>query len=189
MRPLQSIAMGLVIVALSAPVGDGYDALPDPLGWLLVVLGSRALPDRVPRRRVVVTLAWLAAAASMPLWVPGFSDAAYATHPSLGWALNLPQLGFAAVLCHSLSRSALAAEDPRAVAWLRTAMAGFVVAVVLPVIVFGAGIGSLELTSYVAAVLVLISLIWLLFTYSARPWATTEQTRRGPHPPQEERPS
>ena len=90
MRPLQSIAMGLVIVALSAPVGDGYDALPDPLGWLLVVLGSRALPDQVPRRRVVVTLAWLAAAASVPLWVPGFSDAAYATHPSLGWALNLP---------------------------------------------------------------------------------------------------
>jgi hypothetical protein len=189
MRPLQSIAMGLVIVALSAPVGDGYDALPDPLGWLLVVLGSRALPDQVPRRRVVVTLAWLAAAASVPLWVPGFSDAAYATHPSLGWALNLPQLGFAAVLCHSLAGSALAAEDHRAVAWLRTAMAGFVVAVVLPVIVFGAGIGSLELTSYVAAVLVLISLIWLLFTYSARPWATTERTRRGPHPPQEERPS
>lgn len=189
MRPLQSIAMGLVIVALSAPVAGGYDALPDPLGWLLVVLGTRALPDRVPRRHVVVALAWLAAAASVPLWVPGFSDAAYAIHPSLGWALNLPQLGFAAVLCHSLAGSALAAEDHRAAAWLRTAMAGFVAAVVLPVIVFGAGIGSLELTSYVAAVIVLISLIWLLFAYSARPWALTAQTPRGPHPPQEERPS
>ena len=136
-----------------------------------------------------MTLAWLAAAASVPLWVPGFSDAAYATHPSLGWALNLPQLGFAAVLCHSLAGSALAAEDHRAAAWLRTAMAGFVVAAVLPVIVFGAGIGSLELTSYLAAVLLLISLIWLLFTYSARPWAMREQTQRGPHPPREERPS
>jgi hypothetical protein len=189
MRPLQSIAMGLVIVALSAPVAGGYDALPDPLGWVLVVLGARALPLEVPRRDTVLTLAWVAAAVSVLLWFPGVSDSAYAVHPSLGWALNLPQLGFAALLCHSLAASALAAQDPKAGAWLRTAMVGFVVAAVLPVIVFGAGVGSLELTAYVGATLVLVSLIWLLFAYSARPWAVAGETRRGPHPPTGERPS
>ena len=43
MRPLQSIAIGLVIIALRAEFG-GYDALADPVGWLLVLLGVRSLP-------------------------------------------------------------------------------------------------------------------------------------------------
>lgn len=171
MRPLQSIAMGLVIIALLAPVAGGYDALPDPLGWLLVILGVRRLPADLLRRDTVITLAWLAAAVSVALWFPAVPDAAYATHPSLGWALNLPQLGFAAVLCHSLATSAVAAEDHKAGSWLRLAMAGFIAAAVLPVIVFGAGVALLELTMYAGATLVLITLIWLLFAYSARPWA------------------
>ena len=171
MRPLQSIAMGLVIVALRAPLIGEYDALPDPLGWVLVILGVRGLPADLPRRDTVVTLAWLAAVVSVPLWFPGFSEAAFAIHPSLGWALTLPQLGFAAVLCHSLATSAVAAEDHKSASWLKLAMAGFVVAAVLPVIVFGAGAGSLELTADVGAAVVLLALIWLLFSYSARPWA------------------
>lgn len=187
MRPLQSIAMGLVIVALVAPVAGGYDALPDPLGWLLVVLGVRALPGDLSRRDAVTTLAWLAAAVSVPLWFPGVSESAYATHPSLGWALNLPQLGFAALLCHSLAAAAIATGDHRSASWLRTALAGFVAAAVLPVIVFGAGAGSLEVASYVGATLVLLMLIWLLFSYSARPWAGAERPR-GPLP-RGERPS
>ena len=171
MRPLQSIAMGLVIVALSAPIAGGYDALPDPLGWVLVILGVRGLPADLPRRDAIVRLAWLAAAVSVPLWWPGVTDAAYGTNPSLGWALSLPQLGFAAVLCHSLATNAVAAEDHKAGFWLRLAMAAFVVAAVLPVIVFGAGVASLELTADFGAALVLLTLIWLLFAYSARPWA------------------
>jgi hypothetical protein len=170
MRPLQSIAMGLVIVALRAPLVGEYDALPDPLGWVLVILGVRGLPACLPRRDTVVALAWLAAVVSVPLWFPGVSDAAFAIHPSLAWALTLPQLAFAAVLCHSLAAGAVAAEDPRSASWLRLAMAGFIVAAVLPVIVFGAGVGSLELTADVAAALVLLALIWLLFSYSGRPW-------------------
>jgi hypothetical protein len=179
MRPLQSIAMGLVIIALVAPIAGGYDALPDPLGWILVILGVRGLPADLPRHDTVLTLAWLAAAVSLPLWFPGVTDAAYAIHPSLWWALNLPQLGFAALLCHSLATSAVAAEDPRAGSWLRLAMAGFIVAAALPVIVFGAGVGSLEITAYVGASLVLIALIWMLFAYSARPWAVN---RAADHP-------
>jgi uncharacterized membrane protein len=179
MRPLQSIAMGLVIVALSAPLAGGYDALPDPLGWVLVLLGVRGLPADLPRRDTVVALAWLAAAVSVPVWFPAVSEAAYATHPSLGWALSLPQLGFAALLCHSLAASAVAAEDTKAGSWLRLEMAGVVLAAVLPVVVFGAGVASLEVTMSNAAALVLITLIWLLFAYSARPWAVD---RAADHP-------
>lgn len=171
MRPLQSIAMGLVIVALQAPVAGGYDVLADPVGWLLVILGTHQLPSHLPRRDTVVTLAWVAAAVSVGLWFPAVPEAAYDTHPSLGWALNLPQLGYAAVLSHSLATAAVASEDGRAAAWLRTAMAGFVAAAVLPVLVFGGGVGSLRGTMELVAVLVLIALICLLFTYSARPWA------------------
>jgi hypothetical protein len=178
MRPLQSIAMGLVIVALSAPLVGGYDALPDPLGWLLVIFGVRSLPPDLPRRDTVVTLAWLAAVVAVPLWFPGVSDAAYATHPSLGWALGLPQLGFAGLLCHSLAGNAVAAEDLKAGSWLRLVMAGFVVAAVLPIIVFGAGVASLELTANVGAAILLLTLIGLLFAYSARPWAVGRPAER-----------
>ncbi len=174
MRPLQSIAMGLVIVACDRPARQRVRRPAGPVGWLLVLLGVRGLPGDLPRRGAVVTLAWLAAAVSVPLWFPGVSDAAYATHPSLGWALNLPQLGFAALLCHSLATRAVAAEDRKAGSWLRMAMAGFVAAALLPVVVFGAGVASLEVATYVGAALVLIALIWLLFAYSARPWAVDQ---------------
>ena len=50
MRPLQSIAIGLVIIALRAEFG-GYDALVDPVGWLLVLLGVRTLPVEPERRK------------------------------------------------------------------------------------------------------------------------------------------
>ena len=171
MRPLQSIAMGLVIVALQAPVAGGYDALPDPVGWLLVILGTHRLPADVPRHDTLSTLAWVAGAVSVALWFPAVPEAAYDTNPSLGWALNLPQLGYAGLLCHSLATSAVAAEDGRAAAWLRTAMVGFVAAAVLPVLVFGGGVGSLQNMMEFVAAMVLLTVILLLFAYSARPWA------------------
>jgi hypothetical protein len=188
MRPLQSIAMGLVIVALRAPVADGYDLLPDPFGWLLVLLGVRSLPDDLERRTALLTTAALAGMVSVLLWWPGVSDAIDGVDPALLWAVNLPQLALLALLSHVLSRRAAAAEDPRAAAWLRILVTGFVVAALLPVLVFGGDVDALERPADAAAVVLLVSLIWLLFSYSARRWAVAETTR-GPHPPKEERPS
>ncbi len=170
MKPLQSVAMGLVIVGLTAELG-GYDALADPAGWLLVLLGVRDLPRDVPRRRAVLALAALAGAVSVPLWLPGVAEALDRTHPSLLWASNLPQLGFCALLCHSLAGQAGAAGDRKPSDWLRIAAAGFVVAAALPVLVFGGGLRSLEIPAYVAAACVLLLLVWLLFSYASRPWA------------------
>jgi hypothetical protein len=42
-KPLQAAAMGLVIVLLG-PTVHAYDLLPDPVGWILVLIGLTALP-------------------------------------------------------------------------------------------------------------------------------------------------
>lgn len=169
MLPLQSAAMGLVVVGLSAPI-NGYDALPDPAGWLLVLLGIRGLPHDLERRGALVTVTALALAASVPLWVPGVGDDLTDVHPSLGWAVSLPQLGLMVLLPLVLGRRAAAAGDRRAAAWAGTATTGAVLAAVLPVLVFGAGVDALEVPTLAIAVLTLILLICLLFSWSGRPW-------------------
>lgn len=186
MRPLQSIAMGLVIIALRATFG-GYDALPDPAGWLLVLLGAAGLPPDLERRGTLLGLAGLAGAVSVPLWFPGVTDGLYGTHASLVWAASLPQLGFVGLLCHVLAHRAVAAGDAKAAAWLRTALVGVVVFALTPVLVFGAGVTALEVPGYLGATTVLVVVVWLLFAYSGRPWAGPDATRAAP--PKEERPS
>ena len=174
MRPLQSIAMGLVIIVLDTM--SAYDVLPDPLGWVLVVLGVRGLPTDLPHRRALASVTLLAAAVSLPLWVPGVADALYDTHPSLLWAVNLPQLGFAGLLCFVLGRRAAAGGDTGAAAWARTTLTGLVVVALLPILVFGAGVAALEVPAYLGASLVLLLLIWLLFSWSSRPWILRTET-------------
>jgi hypothetical protein len=180
MRPLQSIAMGLVVIVLDT-LGT-VDALPDPVGWVLVLLGVRGLPHDLHRRGPLLALGLLAAAVSVPLWLPGVADALYDTHPSLLWAANLPQLGFAGLLCVALAASAAPAGDTAAAAWARTTLTGVAVVAVLPVLVFGAGIASLEVPAYLGTSLVLLLLIWLLFSWSGRPWILRAEPPQAPAP-------
>lgn len=183
MKPLQSVAMGLVIVALSARFG-GYDALPDPLGWVLVGLGVAALPATLPSRGTLLGLAALAGAVSAVVWFPRITAALYDADPALAWAANLPQVACSALVCQVLSVRAREAADPRAAQWLATTRTALVVVGLLPVLVFGAHLGSLELASYVAAGAVALLLIWLLFAYAARPWAQRDPVpdAAAPHP-------
>lgn len=182
MRPLQSVGMGLVIILIRAPVGDGYDALPDPIGWVLVLVGLSALPAGWPRRRELLGAAWLAAAISVGLWFPAVPDALADTHSSLTWAANLPQLGFATLLSLTLGRRAAEAGEAPAALWLRLAAAGFVAAAILPVLDLGGGVSGADVASVVTAALTLIFLVALLFRYSGRPWApsTAPRTRDSP---------
>ena len=172
MKPLQSIAMGLVIVAVVAKAGGGYDVLPDPVGWLLVLQGLGRLPASLPHRPALSTLGVLALLMSIVLWFPGLADGLERTDESLLWAANLPQLAFIAVLCRALSR--LAAAEPGRARWLRTAAALTVSAALLPVVVLGADETSLLTVMVVGASLVLLLVIVLLFRYSSRPWARPE---------------
>jgi hypothetical protein len=170
MRPLQSIAMGLVVIGLNAQLPGGYDALPDPLGWLLVLAGVAGLDPHLAHRTALLGLAALAALVSVPLWLPQLDQRLHDIDPSLPWAANLPQLGFTILLCHTTAVAAKEGGDRRAAAWLRTAATAFAVVAVLPVLVFGAGMDSLEVPSYVLASFALVLLVWLLFSYAARPW-------------------
>ena len=167
MKPLQSVAMGLVIVVLVARFG-GYDALADPVGWVLVIAGVR----RLPQSRSVVTVAVLALMVSVALWFPGVSHRLAGVHPALRWALDLPQLGFAVVLCRLLAELAGEAGDRTAVAWLRTGLVLTLLAALAPVVAFAARADQAALASvYAAAAGVLLLLIVLFFGYSGRAWA------------------
>lgn len=169
MKPLQCIAMGLVIIVLSARF-QGYDALPDPVGWVLVALGVRALPADLPHRANLLGLAVLAGVVATVVWFPVVTNDLYDADASLGWAVNLPQLAFSALLCHVLAPRAAEAGDAKAARWLALTRTAVIVVGLLPVLVFGAGLESFEVTSYVAAGAVALLLIWLLFAYAARPW-------------------
>lgn len=170
MKPLQSIAMGLLIVVLSARF-HGYDALPDPVGWGLVLFGVQACPADLPHRSNLLGLGALAGVVSAIVWFPAVAAALADADASLTWAANLPQLLFTALLCHALAVPAEAAGDTKAARWLRLTRTATIVIGLLPVLVFGAGLKSFELTSYVAAAMVAVLLIWLLFSYASRPWA------------------
>jgi hypothetical protein len=162
--------MGLVIVVLSARFA-GFDALADPLGWALVLVGVRALPLGVPHRTTLVRLALLAGAVSVVLWFPAVAEDLYDADPSLGWAANLPQLAFTAVLCHALAAAAGESGDAPSSRWLGLLRTAVVAVGLLPVLVFGAGLGVLEAPSYLAAGLVAVLLIGMLFARASRPWA------------------
>ncbi|MEJ7834049.1 MAG: hypothetical protein WKF79_14115 [Nocardioides sp.] len=170
MKPLQSIAMGLVVVILVAEF-RGYDAYVDPLGWLLVLYGLRGLPSETPYRSAMWYVGGLASLVSIPLWVPTVAALVDDADPALGWAANLPKFGFAAVLCLGLVQAAARAGARKEAGWLRIALTALTVVMVLPVLVFGAGLSELGEPATLAAQVVLLVLIVLLFTYSGRPWA------------------
>lgn len=168
MKPLQAVGMGLLIVALTDPV-HGFDLLPDPLGWLLALVGLRALP--VPQRGTLVTLGVLALLTSCVLWVPSVPHRLDDVDPSLTWAANLPQLVTTIVLAHALAQAAFLAGDTRARRWLLTARTVLILVTVLPAVVFGGSLHGLVGATYAAASLALLLLIGLLFAYASRPWA------------------
>jgi hypothetical protein len=173
MKPLATIAMGLVIVVMSARF-RGYDALADPVGWLLVAGGVHGLSARIPHRTGLLRLASLAGAVSAVVWFPAVTDRLYDADASLGWAANLPQVLFTTLLCHALATAAAEAGDPGASGWLRFARTAVAGVGVLPLLVFGAGMTSLELPTYLAAGLVAVLVIGLLFGHASRPWARAE---------------
>lgn len=173
MKPLQSVAMGLVVVAVTARFG-AVDALADPVGWLLVALGVAALPD-LPHRGAVLRAVGVAAAVSVVLWVPAAQAWLDGEPEAVRWAVNLPQLVALVLLCLAIGELAGQGRDPGARAWWRMLLALVVVVAVLPVLVHGAGIGALEQASYVAAGLSVLAAIVLAFSHSGRPWAVAQR--------------
>ncbi|HEX7716800.1 MAG TPA: hypothetical protein VF416_05890 [Marmoricola sp.] len=183
MSPLQRIAMGLVIVLVPAnfphdphPAWAFYDALPDPIGWLLVLSGVRALSAHLDLD-VARWLAWAAFAVSVPLWfpqvnhllVPEYNDS---IEVSFQWFLALPQTAFGLALARSIGRRA-ELQDPRdtfvagrfgVLTW------GFAALLVLPVVAYGGAVDALVNPTLVAIGVVNVAFVYYLFRVHRREW-------------------
>jgi hypothetical protein len=167
-KPLQAVAMGLVVVLLTAPV-HGYDLLADPLGWVLVLVGLSAVP--VVARGTLQRLASLALLVSVVVWVPAARDRLNVTDASLAWAASIPELLTVIVLLHRLAGVAREAGDDAARRWLQTARTLMVVVALLPPVVLGGGLDSLVDAATLVGSLSLALVVVLLFLYAGRPWA------------------
>jgi hypothetical protein len=180
---MQRIAMGLLIVFLPAyfphdphPAWAFYDALPDPLGWLLVLSGLRRL-----RRHVDVDLltwlAWVSFAVSVPLWfpqvnhllVPEYNDS---IDVSFQWFLSLPQTVFSLMLARAVGRAAeLQRPRDRYVAGRFGVLTwGFGALLVLPAIAYGGGVDALVGPTLVGIGVVNLAFVFYLFRVHRRTW-------------------
>jgi len=171
-RPLHAIALGLVVIALYARAGD-YDLLPDPLGWVLVLLGLLVLTERIElaRTRLLWVLGAFALAADVVLSIPSAVDWFEDAEPALGWAMDAPALAFCAVLCHALAIPARTASATWAASWFEWTAIGFALTVLAPVLVIGGDIEELRAPAEVVTGLAQVSLFLLCIVYASRAWA------------------
>jgi hypothetical protein len=171
-KPLHAVALGLVIVAIYAKAGD-FDLLADPVGWALVLVGLKVLVDRVdlPLTGLLWTAGVLALVASAALTVPWLHEWFEDADPALGWAIDVPALGFCGILCHALCTGARAAKEVGAAAWLQWTAIGFGVSVAAPVVVIGGGVEGLRGPAELVTGLSQLSLFVLCLVYAGRTWA------------------
>jgi hypothetical protein len=157
MTPLQKVAMGLVITIVDAPIA-GYDAVPDVLGWVLVVMGLLELRPRMPVGSLL-PLAVVGALVSLATLRPSLLDG---LHESTGWLLSLPQIAFSIVLCGASATLAqpLLARRFRVLRW------AFAIAAAGPVLLYGAGVHALLVPLAVLSVAANVYLVYLLFRAS-----------------------
>ncbi|MBF4163912.1 hypothetical protein [Nocardioides acrostichi] len=170
MPPLQLVALGLAVITLVAPA-HGYDLLPDPVGWVLVLVGLRRLPASDAVRRTLLTTALIALVVAGIVWIPSVHARVDGADPSISWALSLPQLAVLALLGRHLRAVSGEAGDRRASAWWATLTSLVVAAALLPVVVLGAGVGRLTTVTAAVAALSLLGTILLCFAHGQRPWA------------------
>lgn len=158
MTPLQKIAMGLVIVLVDAFFG-GFDGVPDPLGWAMVVAGLLPLRAVVAEGTALLTTAGICLVVSVVTYPP---QVANRLDESGGWALSLPQLAFSFLLCTALAPvSGWLAGRLRLLRWV------FVGVAAGPVLVFGGGIEVLRSPIALLVVGANIYFVYLLFQASA----------------------
>lgn len=161
MTPLQKVAMGLVIVLVDAGF-SGWDAVPDPLGWLLVVLGLLGLRESIDAS-ALLTLAALAGAISLAVAYPAVHED---LADSTGWLLSLPQLAFAFLLCIEVGRlvAGLRPDLARRLLGLRWV---FLLVAVGPVLLYGGGVALLLVPLALVAVAAGVYQIYLIFRCAA----------------------
>jgi hypothetical protein len=172
-QPLLVVALALLIIVIRSDF-RGYDALPDPFAWLLIAVACAAFPEDVPRRSALVASAVLAMFASIASWPSSWHDRVVDLDPALAWAIALPSLAWSALFCLAVAHLAQAQLSAH-VMWTYVAY-GFIAATVLPVIVFGGGVDSLEGTYAAIIVLSQVALFALALMHAWKPWAMIART-------------
>ncbi|MDQ6526366.1 hypothetical protein RB608_22285 [Nocardioides sp. LHD-245] len=174
MKPLQAVGLGLVLLALGpADAEPGtFDPLPDPFGWLLILIGLHGLNGALEARRMPALrfLGGLALAISVALVVPAVARWV-ATDPSLGWAADVPRFGFFALLCHQLSQAALRARSTGGASAFGMAALTLLFVLAAPPLAFGADWTGVGTAGEVAAQAVQLALVILCFVVAGRTWA------------------
>lgn len=170
MASLQTVALGLVIVFLDVPP-DGFDWIADPLGWLLVLAGIHAARDRLPESAGLRYAGWACFGIAVLTW-PAWSVAQLTD--SIGWLFSLPTIAWSVLFCDAAMR--VTQDGTRAVfTWLRP---GFVLAGILPGLVFLAGWDGLALPATIVILVLDVALV--LVTWSAAAGEDDEQDPRTP---------
>lgn len=174
MKPLQAVALGLVLLALGPADTDPgtFDPLPDPLGWVLVLIGLYGLGSSLDERRLPVLrfLGVLALGLSIALVVPDVARW-FADDPSLGWSADIPRFAFFALLSHELSQSALKAKHTAGASTFSLSALVLIFVLAAPPLAFGAGWDAVGPAGEVAAQVVQIALVILCFVFAGREWA------------------
>jgi hypothetical protein len=171
---LPVVATGLVIVFLD--VGSaGWDWVPDPIGWVLVLVGLMPVKERLPAYAGVSGAAWVCLAISVLTLPP---DSVATIDPTLGWLFSLPTIAFCFLLCDSLAD---VTEDSLSARfrWLR---AGFVVVGALPGLVYLAGLEWMTIPSAVAPVLADVVLVFSIWAAADSGDEETERPSRPTRP-------
>lgn len=189
MKPLQAIALGVVLLALGPadPKPGVFDPLPDPLGWFLILVGLHGLREVLEPARLPVLrfLGVVALGFSVALVVPAAARW-LATDPSLGWTADVPRFAFFVLLCHLLSRSALAARQTAAASMFSLAGLALVFVLLAPPLEFGAGWTGFGPAGEFAAQVTQLALVILCFVYGGRTWAGAPPepvSEESPEPP------
>lgn len=176
MSPLQRIAMGMVIVVGTAtfpphpsPSWAHYDALPDPVGWALVLWGVVSLARANDAFDSTRWLAGLAGVVSIPMWFP---QVHHRLDASGQWFTSLPQLAFCLVLARIIGATATARRPADMFVAQRFGVLvwGFAVAAVLPVVAIGGEVQALENPTLAVSTLVNVAFVYYLFRVHRREW-------------------
>jgi hypothetical protein len=155
MAALQTVAMGLVIVFLDVQP-SGWDWVPDPLGWVLVLLGLAGLKELLPNHQGITVTAWLCLVVDVLIWPP---SSVAKVDDSIGWLFSVATITFCFLVRDALTD--LTEDNREAVfRWLRHV---YVVVAVLPLLVFWVGLDWLELPSAVVAAVVNVALVLALW--------------------------
>jgi hypothetical protein len=146
-----------------------YDALPNPLGWLLVLSGTFALARADETFDSSRWLAALAAVVSVPMWLPQVN---HLLDASGEWFASLPQIAFCLFLSREIAMTGARRSPPDSYVSKRFGLLGwgFVVLGVLPVLALGAALQQLRNPTELVAWVVNVTFIYHLFRVHRREW-------------------